>query len=159
MGSEGVARVAEFIKRRGLGAEVLEFSETVESVESASRASRVPPHSIVKTLILVVDDEPYAVLVPGDRRLDLGKLRRLLGARRARLAKPSELEEIVGLKPGEVSPLVESVARLRVVLDKEVLGRDVVLVGGGSIHHLVKVRVSELVSVLNPIVADVSEPG
>lgn len=157
MHSEGVVRVAEFIKLHKLEAKILEFSETVESVMKASKASGMPPHNIVKTLILIADGKPYAVLISGDRRLDLKKLRKLLKVKKVRLAKPSELEEMIGLKPGEISPLIESVAKLYVILDKEVLNREVVLVGGGSIHHLVKVKVNELVSVLNPTIADVSE--
>ena len=43
------------------------------------------------------------------------------------------------------------------ILDEKVLKKDVVLVGGGSIHHLVKISVKELTSALKPVITDVSE--
>ncbi len=157
MNSTGVSKVKEFIKTHKLRAEVLEFSESVESVLKASKASGMPPDIIVKTLIVLADGKPHAILLLGNYRLSLRKLRRLLGVKTVRFAKPNELKEIIGLKPGEVSPLTESVAKLSVIIDEKVLSKDVVLVGGGSVHHLVKISVKELVSVLKPTIADVSE--
>mgnify|MGYP000220983532 FL=1 len=157
MSLSGVMKVKEFIKMRKLRAEVLEFRESVESVSKASKASGMPPDTIIKTLIVLADDRPYAVLLLGNYRLSLKKLRKFLGVKTVRLAKPDEVGEIVGLKPGEVSPLIDSIAKLSVIVDEKVLKKDMVLVGGGSIHHLVKISVKELISVLKPIIADVSE--
>ena len=157
MSLSGVVKVKEFIKIHKLRAEILEFRESVESVSKASKASGMPPDTIIKTLIVLADDKPYAVLLLGNYRLSLKKLRKFLSVKTVRLAKPDEVEEIVGLKPGEVSPLIDSIAKLSVILDEKVLKKDIVLVGGGSIHHLVKISVKELVSVLKPIIADVSE--
>lgn len=147
----------KFIAKRGVKAEILEFSDTVESVEAASRASGYPPERILKTLIVKGDDEYYAVIVRGDRRLNLEKLAKLLGLRDVRLAKPSEIRELLGVSPGEVSPLMEEVSRLYVLVDSSILTIEGdVLVGGGTLRHLVKITPHELLSVLKPTILNVS---
>ena len=78
---------------------------------------------------------------------------KLTGADEVRLAKRSEVASITGVKPGEVSPLTEEIKKLNVVVDESVLNKGVVLVGGGSLHHLVRVDVDELLRVLEPRVA------
>ena len=152
-----VGRVKEFIRKHGVRAEIIEFRETVESVGSASRASGYPAGRILKTLIVIAGGVPYAVILPGDRRLDLKSMAKLTGADEVRLAKRSEVASITGVKPGEVSPLTEEIKKLNVVVDESVLNKGVVLVGGGSLHHLVRVDVDELLKVLEPRVAPVGK--
>lgn len=154
---EGVRRLLEFTSQRGIRVKVMEFGGSVRSVEEASRLSRVPPSSIVKTILVVADGRPAAVLLPGDRRIDYRKLARALGASRVRLAKPDEVERLTGFKPGEVTPLSDAIASLTVVADKSLASVESdVVVGGGSLRHLARVLARDLLAALNPIVADVS---
>lgn len=155
--SKGLEAVKRFIAERGVEAEILEFSGTVESVEAASRASGYPPGRILKTLIVKGDDEYYAVIIRGDRRLNLKKLADRLGLNDVRLAKPSEIRELLGVGPGEVSPLMEGISRLHVLVDSSVLTIEGdVLVGGGTLRHLVRITPHELLRVLSPSILDVS---
>ena len=157
MNMEGVNRVKNFIKEHGVEAEVLEFNETVESVPTASRASGFPPSKILKTLVAIAEGRSYVVILPGDRKLDFGKLSRELSAENVRLAKPDEVEELLNVRPGEVSPFLDEVLKYDVIIDESVRGKGEVLVGGGSTRHLVKVHVDEIVRVLKPSVKDVSK--
>ena len=154
---EGVGRVRDFIEKYGVRAEILEFSGTVESVSAASNASGFPPSRILKTLLVIAGKRPYVVILPGDRRLDFKKLSRELNVKNVRLAKPSEVKELLNVKPGEVSPFLDEVLKYDVIVDESVMNRGEVLVGGGSMHHLVRVHVDEVVRVLKPSIKDVSK--
>ena len=152
-----VNKIKEFIRKYGIRAEILEFKDTVESVASASRASGVSKDKILKTLIVIAGSKPYAVILPGDKKLDFKRLAVVTGAEKIRLARHSEVINITGFKPGEVSPLTEDVKKLNVVVDESVLNKGEVLVGGGSLHHLVLVNVNELIRVLKPKIANVGK--
>ncbi len=154
----GVDKVKEFISKHGVKAEILEFKDTVESVNSASKASGVPGDKILKTMIVIADRKPYVIVLPGDKKLSFKNIAITIGAKKVRLAKPSEVIDILGVKPGEVSPLMEDVARLNVIFDKSVLSKNIVLVGGGSLHHLVKISVKELIKALKPKISIVAKP-
>ena len=154
---QGVDRVSRFIEKRGLKAKILHFKRTVETVRTASEASGYPPGSILKTLLVVADGDLYAVVLPGDKRLDFKKLAKHLEAGRVRMATPDEIRRATGLEPGEVSPLIDELARLKIIVDKSATSKGKVLVGGGSLNTLVEIEVDELVKALNPEVADVSK--
>ena len=155
----GLDRVKDFIGKHGIRAEILGFKEGVETVPKASRASGIPPDKILKTIVVIVEERPYIVILPGDRKLDFKKLSRELNARDIRLAKPSEVERFLNVKPGEVSPFLDEVLRFDVIIDELVLDKGKVLIGGGSINHLVKVHVNEVIRVLKPTIRDVSKVG
>ena len=157
MSLKGVDRVKNFIEKYKIKAEILEFKDTVESVSTASRASGFPSSKILKTMIIIVEEKPYIVILPGDRKLDFEKLSRELNVRNIRLAKPSEVKEILKVKPGEVSPFLDEVLKYNIIIDKSVVDKGEVLVGGGSIHHLVKVHVDEIIKVLKPSIKDISK--
>jgi prolyl-tRNA editing enzyme YbaK/EbsC (Cys-tRNA(Pro) deacylase) len=83
----------------GVDVEVMEFDDTVETVEKASELSGHPRSAIVKTLLLKVGEEYSVAVIRGGRRLDLSKAERTLG-RKVRLAKPDEVAAVLGAEVG-----------------------------------------------------------
>ena len=66
----------------------------------------------------------WHVVLPGEKRADLGALEKLLGAPRFSFAKPEVLWDVLALTPGSVTPfglINDSERRTRVVLDQEML--------------------------------------
>lgn len=61
----------------------------------------------VKSLLLTDDKHAsfYLMALPLDKQLDLKQLRVKLGSRRLTMASPAELQELLGLEPGAVTPL------------------------------------------------------
>jgi len=148
--------VEDFIARYGINAMVREFSEGVETVEKASQLCGAKPSEIIKTLIVIVDGEPIAVIVSGNKRLNYKKLSMVLNARNVRMAKPEEVEKYTGFEVGAISPLSECIKRFKIVMDREVLSNTNVWCGGGKKNRLAFVKVKDLLNVLNPIIADIS---
>lgn len=147
-----VTRKSEIIE--GVEVEVLEFSDTVENVEKASRLSGEPPNKIVKTLLLKVGEDYVVAVVRGDRKVDYKKASRVLGSSIS-LAKPKEVLEILGLEPGAVTPLSLKVKTLKVILDPAILDNEYILCGGGGINKLYKVKTASLLQYLNPDIIDI----
>ena len=153
----GVDEVRRFIEEHGLDARILEFDEPVKTVEEAARRSGADPSEIVKTMILIADDRPVAAMIQGDKRIDLGKLRRVLEANYVRLARPSEVLKLLGVGIGAISPLLNSMKRIRCVMDEGILRKNTVLAGGGSEKTLILVKPRDLTEILKPEIADISK--
>ena len=89
----------------------------MRSVEEVTAFLSVPPDQLVKTLILMVDDQTVAVLIRGDHDLNEAKLRNLLGAQTVELASEQVVEEITGAPMGFAGPVGLSV---KIVADNAV---------------------------------------
>ena len=76
----------------------------VRSIEEVAAFLSVSPDQIIKTLILVADGEPVAVLLRGDHELNEAKLRNLLGAQEVEMADPELVAETTGASPGFAGP-------------------------------------------------------
>lgn len=152
-----IESVLKYIKRKKIKAEIIYLKDKAISAEDASRLSGFPVKSIIKTIIVIADGKPYAVLVTGDKRINYIKLRKVLGCRTIRLANKDEVKRLTGFEIGEVSPLSFRLDRITKVVDKELLDMDTVLLGAGSHNALVKMRAKELLKTLKPLVADISK--
>lgn len=153
MAEVGVKRWKEVVN--GIEVEILEFTDTVETVEKASRLSNEPPSRIIKTLLLKTYNNGYVVAIArGDRKIDYKKASQLLGSS-VSLAKPEEVKAVLGIEPGAVTPILHTVKKLRVILDPAILEKEYVICGGGSLHRLFRLKTRELLNFLEPEIFDV----
>ena len=132
--------------------EILEFKNKVLTSEEASKESGYPIEKIVKSILIFADNEPILVLVQGNKKINLEKLSKYLN-KNVRLAKAREVEKYTGFKFGEVCPLL---VNTRKILDKNILNLDEVLIGGGNLYKLIKIKVKDLIDIINPEIADIT---
>ncbi len=135
-----VSRLINCLKDLGVEYRHIIFSGTTRTVEEAARVSGADPSSIIKTII-VIDEENriYATIVPGSKRIDLEKIKILTGSGNLRLAKANEVRRYLGYEVGEIPPLcLDNV--FRVIVDEEIFSRRKVLGGGGSINSLLEIN-------------------
>lgn len=81
------------------------YTPGVRSVEEVAAFLKVTPLQVMKTLICVVDGQPIAVMLRGDRELSDVKLRRSLAAAKVELATDDVVEEITGASVGFAGPV------------------------------------------------------
>ena len=96
----------DLLRGAGIAYRHVEHGPTRTSEESA--AARGEPLAIGgKTLLLKVDDRFELFVLSAARRMDSGRARKAVGARRSRFATEEELLELTGLVPGTVPPFGE----------------------------------------------------
>ncbi len=123
MGRYGKEEVLAYLDGRGVTYEAVEH-EAVFTMEGME-ALRLPfADEVVKNLFLRDDKKRayYLVIMPEDKPANLKELRRLLKARPLRFASAEDLEELLGLYAGAVSPfgiLNDEEGRVQVVIDEE----------------------------------------
>ncbi|MGB9587430.1 MAG: proline--tRNA ligase, partial [Armatimonadota bacterium] len=75
------------------------------TVEQVCQFLHTFPERLVKTLIYIADGRPVAALVRGDRELNEGRLKVLLGARTLEMASPEQILEATGGPVGFSGPV------------------------------------------------------
>ena len=101
----------------------------MKTVEEVTAFLSVAPDQLVKTLILLVDDRPMAVLIRGDHDLNEPKLRSLLGAETVELAPEGVVEETTAAPMGFAGPIG---LKITIVADNAVKGMTNFVVGGNQ---------------------------
>jgi len=145
-------KLKKFVEENGIKCEIVEFENPVIT---SGQAKKVVNGKIVKSILLIVDNNPYLCILFAEDKIDFEKLKKLLNAKEIRMAKAKEVREIIGYDIGEVPPFVENV---KTIVDEKILSYDKeVFCGGGSHYSLMKISVGELVKgIKNPIVAKIS---
>ncbi len=75
------------------------------SVADVSVMLDLKPSQIVKTMLVIVDDEPVAVLIRGDHEMNEAKVKNLLGASVVELATPEQIAKATGGPVGFSGPI------------------------------------------------------
>ena len=151
---EPVERVAAFLRDTGAEARIEELPAPTATAQAAADAVGCTLGQIVKSIVLLCDTAPVVTLVPGDRKVDTGKIARLVGARRATVAAPDEVVAATGFAPGGVAPFpLERVST--VLVERTMLRHRTIWAGAGSESHLVALAPPELVRLTRGRVEDV----
>lgn len=128
-----VEKVRRFLEDAGHKEEIIFSDETIRTVDDASRTVGAPPEEILKTLVLLADEEPVIALMSGPNRIDLKKIKTLLGAKRVSMAKPEWVFDYSGFKVGGVPP-VGFPGRPRAILDQDLFEYPTVWAAAGTDH-------------------------
>ena len=146
-------KVKLFLTSRNVWHRLIEFSEPVKTVEQAAR--KVQVERVAKSIVMIDSDNgSLLAIVPAKSKVSHRKIKSLLNVRDVRLASPEEVLKRSGYPPGGVSPF-NSINR--VLLDPEVLKNETTIVGGGDIDKLLEIRTKDMVDILNPKIADITQ--
>ena len=95
------------------------------TVEDGKGLREIIPGLHCKNLFLKdKKDKIWLVVMPGDRRADIGRIEKNIGSARLSFGKPELLMEVLGLTPGSVTPFAlmnDAARRVTVVLDSGML--------------------------------------
>jgi signal transduction histidine kinase/prolyl-tRNA editing enzyme YbaK/EbsC (Cys-tRNA(Pro) deacylase) len=156
---DGIQQVKQALAACGLDpALVRQLPADTSTAEAAAQAVNAPLGSIVKSLVFLADGVPLLVLVAGDRRADVHRLRAALelSKKRLRIAQPAEVLALTGFEVGGVPPLGHRQA-VRTLIDRS-LGRfDIVWAAAGSANAVFPIAYDRLVAITNGQVMDLVE--
>ncbi|MDP8919453.1 MAG: Cys-tRNA(Pro) deacylase [Pseudomonadota bacterium] len=140
------------------------ISFTVHTYEYDSNAERIglqaaeamgaEPASVLKTLMVLVDNKPACVILPSDQEVNLKKLASVLGGKAAQMMKPADAERITGYHVGGISPFGQK-KRVPTVLEQSAFEHALVFINGGQRGLQVKLDPRMAAKVLDATVAGV----
>jgi prolyl-tRNA editing enzyme YbaK/EbsC (Cys-tRNA(Pro) deacylase) len=140
---KAVKRVVAVLRDGRVEARIEEFSEGTPTAADAARAAGAPIEQIVKTLVFACDGRAIVVMVPGDVRADTARIAVAAGCARVKSVGPDAVERLTGFPPGGVAPFplpeIETV-----LIERALLGHEVVWIGAGSDRHMAALAPSDL---------------
>lgn len=152
-----VGAVTAYLEGAQVDHELIEHGPVISAVAEAG-ATQLPPDQVAKTIVLH-DGSAYVVAaIPASERLDLNKLRHLLGAtRRLQLATEEQIaRDFPSLEVGAVPPFGPMVPAAEVI-DRRLLDHERILCPAGDHRHSVLVEPHEVVRVTAARVADICQ--
>lgn len=155
MAAEDLTRVLD---EAGVGYDLLTHVHTISATAEAE-ALGLATRDVAKTLIVKTQDGYLRVVLQGSERLDLRKLRALLGGNKhdVRLASEEDLgRDFPEFELGAVPP-VGGTQRDPVVVDERVAAQESVVLEAGAHDESVRIASAELVRVARAEVADICE--
>jgi Ala-tRNA(Pro) deacylase len=152
----GFFAVRRSLDERGVDYEIVRHEPTGSALADA-RAYGAPPHRAVKAVGLWAKGQLRVVALPASERLDIRRVRQLLGDPGARLATEAEIaRELPELDVGALPPFGDPAPPL-VLVDRRVLSSNWVLANGGDHRHSVRVSPLEIVRLSHARVVDIAE--
>jgi prolyl-tRNA editing enzyme YbaK/EbsC (Cys-tRNA(Pro) deacylase) len=147
----------KFLRKRNVEFELLKFEE---SVITSERAASQTNGAIIKSILLICDNNPLLCILLGKDKIDFEKIKKELNCKEVRLAKAKEVKEITGYDIGAVPPIAHK-QKIRTIVDRkvsELKDDEVIYCGGGSHYQLLKIRKENLLKVLGDIeIKDISQ--
>jgi len=136
--TDATRRILEHLTSLGIAYEKLEH-EVVTTSEAAAGARSSRLEEGAKALIVKAGDAFHHLIISAAKRVDNNKLRKILGTRKVRFARPEEVMDLTGCMPGAVPPF-GNLFGLKVYMDDALLAEDTVYFNCGS--HTVSLRMS-----------------
>lgn len=122
----------ELLEQKGIPYEIHQHEEDQYTAEGVARDLGVPVAQVVKAMLARCDESWYVlVVIPGDERLSLEKVRAAVGAGRVNLASKQEVERITGYTVGAVSVIGLRQGGILPFVDERVLGLEQVIISSG----------------------------
>ena len=134
--------------------ELSKLPAAARSVEQIAAQLGLEAYQIIKVVVFFADQSPLAALMPGDRKADYNKLKKVTGSSSLRLADPDEVRKLTGYLVGYTPP-VAWVNELPAYIDMQALREDVVYAGSGEPHTILKIRSYDLVRAADAEVVDI----
>jgi Ala-tRNA(Pro) deacylase len=144
------------LERASIAYELIDHARTTTAAAEA-RALGVAPHEVAKTVVLTTPDGFVRAVLPASDRLDLGKLREILGTKDVELATEAVL---AGAYPefelGAVPPLTGGDGD-RVLVDRRLHENEWVVLEAGTHEQSLRLRMNDLVELTDARLVDLSK--
>jgi len=144
------------LERKHVDYEVIPHRRT-EAAKDEAAALGVEPGQVAKTVVLMTDTGYIRTVLPASERLDLHKVRELLGdGKRTRLATESELASVYPMCGRGAVPPCGGPAGDQVIVDRRLVEGESVVLEAGSHSESVQMRTADLLAVTGATVADLA---
>lgn len=155
--SEPVGRLDRYLAKHGVEHEIIEHGETMTALEEARAAGAAADDTAKGVMLVREKDESLLAVIPASRRLDLKKVRELVGDGELRLATEAEMGVMApNLELGAL-PAIGPDLPAAEIMDRRLLEHDRIVCNSGDHRHSVRVPPGAIVNLVSPIVADICE--
>lgn len=130
--------------------------KTVYTAYDAAQTLKAKLGDIAKTLVVKADKIYVLAVLPASRRLDLGKLKKIVKAKKIEIAKENVMKKMFKVKPGAVTPFGE-IYKIPVFIDKSLLKAKKIIAGAGTYEDSVVMAAKNFLKATKGVTGDFSK--
>ena len=146
----------DYLKSKKITFKIISLNEIPRTAQDVERLYGCRLNQVLKTLVFIGESEPVIVVLPGDKKVAMTRLREVTKQNNLRMAKPNDIERITGYTLGGVSPFgIEK--NIMKIIDESVFTIKTVNVGSGKAEIGIELRSQELKKVWDGIIAHIIE--
>jgi prolyl-tRNA editing enzyme YbaK/EbsC (Cys-tRNA(Pro) deacylase) len=149
-------QIRELLTSAGVAFIEKQHEPTLTSEESARARGEELRHG-GKALLIKTDDVFRLFVLPADRKLDSGAVKRELGVKKTRFATPDELHGLTGLAPGSVPPFGPPILPFELFVDAAIRENPRIAFNAGSLTDSIILSVSDYLAIAKPRVFGFSQ--
>lgn len=148
-------KVTHLLDSKGINYKLVMHSKPVFTVEEAAKERGIIKNEMVKSIVVTDGREGFLACVPGDKRLDLEKLKAYLKCGPLSLARAPDVMKFTGYEVGAVTPLLLK-NPMRIVFDLDFKYRVNLSVSTGSHNAGIILASADLIALVKPEFAMIS---
>lgn len=161
MYNETVKRIEEFLKENGVMFKKFEHEPVITSKEANSLRAGYSLSQGTKALLVKgkkgVNEKIFMVVVPGDKKFNVKKIRLHMSVRKVRFLTQDESDLITGgVLFGGIPPF-GNIFGLDVLVDRGVFMNEEIIFNAGDRRVSIAIKPSDWKRLVNPIVADICD--
>jgi Cys-tRNA(Pro)/Cys-tRNA(Cys) deacylase len=148
------------LEGQGIPFEIIQFPETIHDAVEVARYAGVPPENVYKTLVVEASEpefKPMLMMIASNSTLDLKKAAKVIGAKKAQMARHIDAERLTGLKTGGISALAVLNKGFAIYIDAWAELLDFILVSAGQRGINVRLSPEHLIRVTGAQLAELTE--
>ena len=155
-------RLVALLEDNGIAYRLIEHEAEGRS-EHISRIRGNHPKQAMKAIVVTVKgggqgSRHVMAVLPGNRRLDMRALKKVLGAQKGSFTPPEVAKELTGCAMGSVPPFTFW-EELRLVADNAIRDNEEVCFNAGRLDRSIFMKLEDFIAVAKPEMADISEEG
>ena len=145
-------QIIELLDGSDIEYELIEHEPAITSAD-AVRITGWSMESGAKSILFKIDSGFVLAIVRGPNRVDFKKLRQILGVRKARLATPDEVLEVMGVEVGACYPFA-SIAGVKTIVDKTLAEFEKISFSPGTHTNHIRLAWQDYRALNNPRLVD-----
>jgi Ala-tRNA(Pro) deacylase len=130
--------------------------KTVFTAYDLAQTTKRKMQEIAKTLLVKADKKYYLVTIPAHYKLDFGKVKKMLKAKKVDIAKEKDMKTKYNVKPGAMTPF-GTIHKAEVLIDKTLLKAKEMIFSAGSFTESLRMKVKDYIKAENPQSGDLGK--
>jgi Cys-tRNA(Pro) deacylase len=144
-----------YLQDREVSHEFSFIEAPAKTTEIAAVSLGLKLSEVGKPLLVEADGFPAIVLIPGDCRLDVRKLKQLMNVSKIKFVSSDEVVNLTGYVMGCIPPIAHTES-MSVYIDERLISLETIYTCGGQIDTILVVNPLELAVATSAIIADIA---
>jgi len=136
-------KVTTYLEKKAVKYEPI-VHKKVYTAYDAAQTLKKDLNDIAKSLVIKADKAYILVIVPASMRIDLGKLKKSIGAKKVSIPKENVMVKVFKVKPGTVTAF-GGLHKVETVVDKSFLKTKEAIFAAGSFTDSVRMKVKDFI--------------